>query len=76
MRVISNIFLKKSALGYIFNSKVANVQTHIKYRNKFLNSLKNPAAFDHIKDYWWFYSSQSCHHSSFNHKLYYELNLQ
>lgn len=52
MRVVSHIFLRKGALGYIFNSKVANVQTHIKYRNKFLEALRNPASFDHIKDYW------------------------
>lgn len=51
MRVVSHIFLRKGALGYIFNSKVANVQTHIKYRNKFLEALRNPASFDHIKDY-------------------------
>jgi hypothetical protein len=51
MRVVSHIFLRRCALGYVFNSKVSNIQTHIKYRNKFLEALKNPAKFDHIKDY-------------------------
>lgn len=51
MRMVSQVFLRRSALPYIFNSKVANVQTHLKYRNRFLKALRNPAAFDHIKDY-------------------------
>jgi hypothetical protein len=51
MRMVSQVFLRKSALPYIFNSKVANVQTHLKYRARFLKALRNPAAFDHIKDY-------------------------
>lgn len=51
MRMVSQVFLRKSALPYIFNSKVANVQTHLKHRNRFLKALTNPAAFDHIKDY-------------------------
>lgn len=51
MRMVSQVFLRKSALPYIFNSKVANVQTHLKYRARFLKALRSPAAFDHIKDY-------------------------
>ena len=51
MRIMSQVFLRRSALSYIFNSKVGNVQTHLKYRARFLKALRNPAAFDHIKDY-------------------------
>lgn len=52
MRAISNTFLRRHALNYIFNSKVSNIQTHIKYRIKFLEGLRDPNNFDHIKDYW------------------------
>lgn len=34
MRIISNLFLRKYALGYIFNSRICNFSSHIKYRQR------------------------------------------
>lgn len=51
MRKVSNYFLRKVALSYIFNSKVDNHHSHIKYRCKFVQNLEQPGGFDHLKDY-------------------------
>lgn len=39
MRIVSNIFLKRASLNYIFKSKLSNIHTHIKYRHRFLEAL-------------------------------------
>lgn len=36
MRKISHLFLRKYALQYIFNSRITNYSSHIKYRHKLL----------------------------------------
>ena len=36
MRRVSNLFLRKVSLSYIFNSKIDNIRSHVKYRCKFL----------------------------------------
>jgi len=52
IRILSYQFMRKHCLRYIFYSKVRNFGTHIKYRQKLIEGIKNPLAFNHIKDYW------------------------
>lgn len=51
MRVLSNLFLRKYSLTYIFNSRICNFSSHIKYRHRLAEAIKHPHAFKHIKDY-------------------------
>jgi hypothetical protein len=51
MRVLSNLFLRKYALNYIFNSRICNYSSHIKYRYRLTEAIKEPGLFKHIKDY-------------------------
>jgi hypothetical protein len=51
MRILSNLFLRKYSLKYIFNSRVSNYASHIKYRRKLREALKDPNTFTSIKDY-------------------------
>ena len=51
MRVLSNLFLRKYALQYIFNSRICNYSSHIKYRHRMREAIYNPTSFRHIKDY-------------------------
>ena len=49
-RILSNVFFRKHCLSYIFNSKVNNIEAHLKYRNSLKRGLNKPDGFDHIKD--------------------------
>ena len=49
-RILSSMFFRKHCLAYIFNSKVNNVEAHLKYRNSLRKGLTKPDGFDHIKD--------------------------
>lgn len=49
MRMISNYFLRKRSLGYIFGSKIDNKFSHIKHRSRIMESIKNPTDFNSIK---------------------------
>lgn len=51
IRTLSSIFLRKYSLHYIFNSRVCNYVSHIKYRQRFLEAIKAPNEFKHIKDF-------------------------
>lgn len=51
MRLLSNLFLRKYSLNYIFNSRICNYGSHIKYRYRLCEAIKEPKAFKHIKDY-------------------------
>ena len=51
IRILSYQFLRKHALSYIFNSRVKNHSTHVKYRNKLMDGLRNPECFNNIKDF-------------------------
>lgn len=51
IRILSYQFMRKHCLRYIFYSKVRNFGTHIKYRQKLIEGIENPLAFNHIKDY-------------------------
>jgi hypothetical protein len=51
MRYLSNLFLRKYALNYIFNSRICNYASHIKYRYRLCEAIKEPFSFKHIKDY-------------------------
>ncbi len=42
MRIISNLFLRKYALEYIFNSRISSYSSHIKYRGSLWQALKEP----------------------------------
>lgn len=46
--------MRKHCLQYIFHSKVKNYGVHIKYRQKLIEGIENPSAFNHIKDFWLF----------------------
>lgn len=54
IRILSYEFMRKNCLQYIFHSKVQNYKTHIKYRQKLIEGIENPASFSNIKDYWLF----------------------
>lgn len=51
MRILSNLFLRKYSLNYIFNSRICNYRSHIKYRHRLAEAVSNPKVFRHIKDY-------------------------
>ena len=51
LRVLSNLFLRKHALTYIFSSRVTNQGSHIKYRGRLREALRDPRNFTNIKDY-------------------------
>jgi hypothetical protein len=51
IRTLSGLFLRKYSLHYIFNSRVCNYVSHIKYRQRFLEAIKAPNEFKHIKDF-------------------------
>lgn len=51
IRMLSCLFLRKHSLQYIFNSRVSNFASHIKYRAKLREALTDPQGFRNIKDY-------------------------
>jgi hypothetical protein len=51
VRILSFIFLRKHCLAYIFNSRVKNYGTHIKYRGRIVAGLLNPEEFTCIKQF-------------------------
>jgi hypothetical protein len=51
MRIISNLFFRKHCLEYIFNSRISNYSSHVKYRQTLWTALRNPEQFNHIKEY-------------------------
>jgi hypothetical protein len=42
IRLLSNLFLRKYALNYIFNSRICNYSSHIKYRYRLCEAIKEP----------------------------------
>lgn len=50
-RILSNLFLRKYSFGYIFNSRVSNYGTHIKYKYKLQDAVRRPSHFQSIKEY-------------------------
>ena len=51
MRIVSGLFLRKYSMSYIFNSRISNFRSHIKYRHRICEAIKDPQKFRHIKDY-------------------------
>lgn len=51
LRVISNLFFRKYALEYIFNSRISSYGSHVKYRGSLWEALRQPEAFSRIKEY-------------------------
>ncbi|CAD8074849.1 unnamed protein product [Paramecium primaurelia] len=49
-RIISQIFIKKQAINYIFNSKIVQHNWHMRYRLQIYKGVKNPDNFSHIKN--------------------------
>ncbi|CAD8065309.1 unnamed protein product [Paramecium primaurelia] len=49
-RIISQIFIKKQAINYIFNSKIVQHNWHMKYRYQIYKGIKNPQNFTHVKN--------------------------
>lgn len=49
MRIISNVFFRRHALNYIFNSRISNYCSHVKYRQSLWHALENPHSFNRIK---------------------------
>jgi len=49
MRIIYAYFLRKRTPHYIYSSKIENKMSHIKYRHKLINSLRNPNEFNNFK---------------------------
>ncbi|CAK90390.1 unnamed protein product (macronuclear) [Paramecium tetraurelia] len=48
-RIISQIFIKKYAINYIYNSKIVQHNWHIRYRQQIYKGIKNPKSFSHLK---------------------------
>ncbi len=51
LRILSNLFLRKYSLHYIFNSRICNFGSHIKYRQSLWKAIEDPKSFNHIKYY-------------------------
>ena len=49
IRILSYIFMRKYCLSYIFNSRVKNYCTHIKYRKRIIKGIEDPELFTYIK---------------------------
>lgn len=49
IRIISNVFFRKHALNYIFNSRISNYSSHVKYRQSLWMALRSPDSFNRIK---------------------------
>ena len=49
MRIVSKIFFRKYSLSYIFNSRICNFKSHIKYRHRLAEAVCDPHNFRHIK---------------------------
>lgn len=51
LRIISNAFLRKHSLHYIYNSRIKTQLFHVKYKRRLQEAILNPSNFNHIKDY-------------------------
>jgi hypothetical protein len=51
LRIISNLFFRRHALDYIFNSRISNYASHIKYRQTLWKAIRNPEDFNRIKEF-------------------------
>jgi hypothetical protein len=51
IRILSFLFMRKHCLTYIFNSRVKNFTTHIKYRRRIIEGIENPGKFNCIKEF-------------------------
>ena len=51
MRILSSLFLRRYSLSYIFNSRICNFRSHIKYRHRLTEAVCSPHSFRHIKEY-------------------------
>ena len=51
IRILSEIFLRKYALNYIFNSRIKDYALNIKYRKKMLEAIEKPEEFTSLKDF-------------------------
>ncbi|CAK79415.1 unnamed protein product (macronuclear) [Paramecium tetraurelia] len=49
-RIISQIFIKKQAINYIFNSKIVQYNWHMRYRLQIYKGVKDPDHFSHLKN--------------------------
>lgn len=52
VRILSFVFLRKYCLSYVFNSRVKNYMTHVKYRRRITEGLLTPEEFTCIKQFW------------------------
>ena len=39
LRILSNFYMRKNSLSYIFNSQVQNKVKHLKYKNKIIKGM-------------------------------------
>ena len=51
IRILSYHFMRKKCLPYIFNSRIKNYGTHIKYRKKIIEGIAEPENFTKIKEF-------------------------
>lgn len=51
IRIMSNIFMRKHCLEYIFNSRIKNYSTHIKYKKRIMEGIANTEDFTCIKQF-------------------------
>jgi hypothetical protein len=49
IRILSYHFMRIKCLPYIFNSRIKNYGTHIKYRKKIMEGIADPEKFTKIK---------------------------
>ena len=50
-RILSDIYMRKHSLAYIFMSKVKYIDRHLKYGKKVRKGLSDPKNFTSLKDY-------------------------
>ena len=50
-RILSFKFMRKHCLHYIFDSRIKNLGSHIRYRKKVLDGMEKPAQLTNLKDY-------------------------
>ena len=51
IRILSYHFMRMKCLPYIFNSRIRNYHTHIKYRKKMMEGIRDPEKFTKIKEF-------------------------
>ena len=50
-KAIGIIFIRDFTVNWVYNSKIADKLTHLKYRFKMLRRVQNPEFFTYLEDF-------------------------